>query len=346
MFRDQEFTSDIRSRPVKRIADVRALRGHQFVEDAGPLAHPVRPGGLSRDQQFLHRDHLREGRRGGAHAQDPARAASASAPAWTSISSAMTATPRRSTSSSPVSPMRRNYDLTQFMLLVPPGRHAGTRGAGQSRCRRQDLYARNHPDRCRRRRASPSRSRWRSRSRSASSVPTAATARSTLADGRKLERGVLTLTKAKESFVFTGLDERPVLSLNRGFSAPVKLTANLRDGDLAFLAAHDGDPFNRWQAVQTLATALLIENVAAHRAPARRCACADELVARARRHPRRPRPGARLRRPGDDAAFGRRHRPRDRPRRRSRRDLCGAARAARRGRPQRSHRRSPTPIGA
>src|SRR5439155_18447199 len=97
-------------------------------------------------------------------------------------------------------------------------------------------------------------------------------------DGRKLERGILTLTKAKESFVFGGLDERPVVSLNRGFSAPVKLTANLRDGDLAFLAAHDSDPFNRWQAVQTLATTLLIENMAAHRrgAPKRG---ADALIA-------------------------------------------------------------------
>src|SRR5258706_10953539 len=43
VFRDQEFSSDQRSRPVKRIADVRLLRAHQFVEDAGPLAHPVRP---------------------------------------------------------------------------------------------------------------------------------------------------------------------------------------------------------------------------------------------------------------------------------------------------------------
>ncbi|MBN8919396.1 MAG: aminopeptidase N, partial [Rhizobiales bacterium] len=43
VFRDQEFTSDERSRPVKRIADVRLLRAHQFIEDAGPLAHPVRP---------------------------------------------------------------------------------------------------------------------------------------------------------------------------------------------------------------------------------------------------------------------------------------------------------------
>jgi aminopeptidase N len=43
VFRDQEFSSDMRSRPVKRIADVRGLRAAQFVEDAGPLAHPVRP---------------------------------------------------------------------------------------------------------------------------------------------------------------------------------------------------------------------------------------------------------------------------------------------------------------
>ena len=43
VFRDQEFTSDIRSRAVKRIADVKRLRADQFPEDGGPLAHPVRP---------------------------------------------------------------------------------------------------------------------------------------------------------------------------------------------------------------------------------------------------------------------------------------------------------------
>src|SRR5262249_32142348 len=99
----------------------------------------------------------------------------------------------------------------------------------------------------------------------------------TPADGTKFANGVLTLTKAKESFVFGGLPERPVVSLNRGFSAPVKLTANPRDGDLAFPAAHDADPFNRWQAMQTLATALLIDNVAAHRSNTPKRA-ADALV--------------------------------------------------------------------
>ena len=74
------------------------------------------------------------------------------------------------------------------------------------------------------------------------------------------------LDKAAQSFVFTGVTERPVLSINRGFSAPIKLTANLSADDLRLLAAHDSDPFNRWQAVQTLASALLVGNVARLRA--------------------------------------------------------------------------------
>ena len=84
-------------------------------------------------------------------------------------------------------------------------------------------------------------------------------------DGRTLERGVLTLTKPSETFVFTGVAEQPIPSLNRGFSAPVKLSCPLAANDLHFLAAHDPDPFNRWQALQTIATALLVANVAALR---------------------------------------------------------------------------------
>src|SRR6202008_4204422 len=62
------------------------------------------------------------------------------------------------------------------------------------------------------------------------------------------------------------IDAPPVPSLNRGFSAPIKLTANLNADDLRFLAAHDSDAFNRWQALQTLAVTLLIDNVQALRA--------------------------------------------------------------------------------
>jgi aminopeptidase N len=91
-------------------------------------------------------------------------------------------------------------------------------------------------------------------------------------DGRVVERGVLTLTRPAETFVFGDIDEPPVPSLNRGFSAPIKLVANLSADDLRFLAAHDVDAFNRWQALQTLATRLLLDNVANLRAgkPARR----------------------------------------------------------------------------
>ena len=88
----------------------------------------------------------------------------------------------------------------------------------------------------------------------------------TLADGSSIERGVLVLDKPAQSFVFTGVPERPVLSINRNFSAPIRLTANLDADDLRLMAARDSDPFNRWQAVQTLASALLVGNVARLRA--------------------------------------------------------------------------------
>jgi aminopeptidase N len=87
-----------------------------------------------------------------------------------------------------------------------------------------------------------------------------------LRDGRTIERGVLKLTKPAETFVFGDIAEPPVPSLNRGFSAPIKLIANLSADDLRFLAAHDADAFNRWQALQTLATRLLLDNVASLRA--------------------------------------------------------------------------------
>ena len=74
------------------------------------------------------------------------------------------------------------------------------------------------------------------------------------------------LDKPAQSFVFTGVPERPVLSTNRNFSAPIRLTANLSADDLRLMAARDSDPFNRWQAVQTLASALLVGNVARLRA--------------------------------------------------------------------------------
>jgi len=275
VFRDQEFSSDIRSRPVKRIADVRALRGHQFVEDAGPLAHPVRPEAYREISNFytatiyekgaevvrmlktlLGPDKFRAGmdlyferHDGRAATVDEFVACFADA---------------------------ADYDLTQFMRWY---RQAGTPelaveanyDAGAKTCTLEITQMLPPTP------GQPVKEPMVIPLAIGFLGPDGRDRPVTLAGGPTLERGVVTLTQAKQTFVFTGLDGRPVMSLNRGFSAPIKLTANLRDGDLAFLAAHDSDSFNRWQAVQTLATALLIENVAAHRGGAPKRG-ADELI--------------------------------------------------------------------
>ena len=75
---------------------------------------------------------------------------------------------------------------------------------------------------------------------------------------------VLTVTEAEQSFRFENVASDPVPSLLRGFSAPVKLTAQPRDR-LLFLYAHDSDPFARWEAGQQLASQLLLDMAAAHR---------------------------------------------------------------------------------
>src|SRR5215510_16098382 len=86
------------------------------------------------------------------------------------------------------------------------------------------------------------------------------------AGGRLLEGRTIVLTEQTAKFEFAGIGESPVLSINRGFSAPINLQTDLDTDDLAFLAARDSDAFNRWQALQTISMRLLLDNVAATRA--------------------------------------------------------------------------------
>ncbi|KAH8513412.1 hypothetical protein H0E87_006614 [Populus deltoides] len=72
---------------------------------------------------------------------------------------------------------------------------------------------------------------------------------------------ILRLTKKEEEFVFSDIHERPVPSLLRGFSAPIRLESDLSDSDLFFLLAHDSDDFNRWEAGQVLARKLMLSLV-------------------------------------------------------------------------------------
>jgi aminopeptidase N len=86
------------------------------------------------------------------------------------------------------------------------------------------------------------------------------------AQGGAIDRDVLVLDKAEQTLTFGGMKERPVLSINRAFSAPVRLVTDLTNADFALLARHDSDPFNRWQALQTTAIRLLTDNVSRLRA--------------------------------------------------------------------------------
>jgi aminopeptidase N len=84
-----------------------------------------------------------------------------------------------------------------------------------------------------------------------------------LASGETLADGVVQVTKARETFRFTGVSSRPVPSLLRSFSAPVRLSIERSDRDLAFLMANDSDLFGRWQAATDYAMRILIHHVRA-----------------------------------------------------------------------------------
>jgi aminopeptidase N len=264
VFRDQEFTADQRSRPVERISDVRGLRAHQFVEDAGPLAHPVRPSVYREINNFYTTTVYEKG------AEVVRMLKTLLGPEKFRAGMDLYFA-RHDGDAATVEDFVRCFadasgqSLDQFMLWYS---QAGTpeivvNGTYQAASRSFRLeVAQTVPP-------TPGQP-----SKEPMVIPLAiglvgadgADLALKLADGRQCERGIVPLTKASESFEFISVPTPPVMSLNRGFSAPIRLVANIAAGDLRFLAAHDRDPFNRWQAVQSLAIHLLIDNVAALRA--------------------------------------------------------------------------------
>ncbi|HWM84156.1 MAG TPA: aminopeptidase N, partial [Pseudolabrys sp.] len=258
VFRDQEFSADERSRPVKRVADVRMLRTTQFVEDAGPLAHPVRPTQYKEINNFytttiyekgaevvrmiktlLGADKFREGMDLYFQRHDgEAATIEQFVQCFADVS---------------------KRDMTQFMRWysqsgTPEVIASGTYDA-QRKTYRLEIGQ-----------AVPSTPGQLAKE------PMVIPLAFGLIDknGRDLigarangsaTPGVLVLDQPAQKWEFNDIDERPVLSINRGFSAPVRLTANLSTEDLAFLAAHDSDAFNRWNAVQALAIRALLETI-------------------------------------------------------------------------------------
>jgi aminopeptidase N len=262
IFRHQEFSADQRSRAVERISDVRVLRSQQFVEDAGPLAHPVRPQLYHEINNFFTTTVYNKG-------GEIVRMIKTLLGADVFRAGMDLYFTRHDGQAVTVEQFVQCFadvsgrDFSQFMrwytqagtpeIVVTPHYDA------RAQTYRLDVAQKIPP--------TPGQP-----IKEPMAVPLAIGLLDSdgsdlplLLDGRPLDRGVLTLKAPSQSFVFSDIAERPRLSLNRGFSAPVKLSLPIEPDDLRFLAAYDSDPFNRWQSLQTLAMSLLTANAAALR---------------------------------------------------------------------------------
>ncbi len=264
VFRDQEFSADMRSRPVKRIADVRGLRAAQFVEDAGPLAHPVRPEAYKEINNFYTATIYEKG-------AEVVRMVQTLIGREKFRAGMDLYFERHDGEAATIEQFIQCFadvshrDMRQFMRWYS---QAGTPEVTVSG--RYDAIAKTYTLEAKQTLAptpgQPTKEPMEIPlvlglvGKDGHDLPL------NLSNGERLERGVLVLSEPKASYQFTDIAVPPVPSINRGFSAPVKLVTDLSSEELAFLAAHDSDPFNRWQALQTISMRLLIDNVAALRA--------------------------------------------------------------------------------
>ena len=159
VFRDQEFSADQRSRAVERIGDVRSLRAHQFVEDAGPLAHPVRPELYHEINNFYTTTVYDKG----AEVVRMIRTLLGGETVPRRHGSLFRPPRRRGGDRRGIRAVLRRCEPARFFAihaLVPAGRHAGHRGDAALRRARQRPIGWTSRRRSRRRRGSRTRSRW------------------------------------------------------------------------------------------------------------------------------------------------------------------------------------------
>ena len=245
VFRDQQFSADQGSAAVRRIDDVRALRAVQFPEDAGPMAHPIRPDHYVEIGNFYTATVYNKGaevirmlhtllgadgfRRGTDLYFDRHDGQAVTCEDWLAAMEAATGRDLRQ--------FRRWYEAAGTPKVTV---HAARAGRQLTINLAQSL------------------------------APTPGQLKKPLMhlpfrlaligrdSGRRIgDERVVELTAAETRLVFEDLDEPVLLSLNRGFSAPVTVVAATPRADLAFLAGADDDPFARWEAMQRLALDVL-----------------------------------------------------------------------------------------
>ncbi|WP_409263774.1 aminopeptidase N [Pseudomonas putida] len=264
VFRDAEFSADMNSRTVKRIEDVAYLRTHQFAEDAGPMAHPVRPESFIEISNFytltvyekgaevvrMVRTLLgSEGFRKGSDLYFERHDGQAV------------------TTDDFIKAMEdaNGVDFTQFKRWYSQ--------AGTPRLEVSEAY-----DAAAQTYSLTFRQSCPQTPDKAEKLPFVIPVELGLldADGNDLplqlagEDGaqgtsrVLSVTDAEQTFTFQGIQAKPLPSLLRGFSAPVKLSFPYDRDQLMFLMQHDSDGFNRWEAGQQLSVQVLQELIGQH----------------------------------------------------------------------------------
>ncbi|MGD0719760.1 MAG: aminopeptidase N [Roseiarcus sp.] len=265
VFRDQDFSAHERSAPVKRIADVRALRAAQFPEDAGPLAHNVRPEVYQEINNFYTATVYQKGAEviRMLRLLIGARAFRAGMDLYFERCDGTAATVEdflacfAETSGRDLSAFKRWYGQAGTPVLTFRSAHDA-----QARSLTLDIAQATAPTR-----DQPTKLPFTIPIALGLVDPDGAEIALASADAaaEELTSGVVVLTQAARRIVFTDVPLRPTLSLLRGFSAPVRVDDDLTEADLLILSRHDRDPFNRWQAMQTLATRLLVRAVSALR---------------------------------------------------------------------------------
>jgi len=265
VFRDQEFSMDMAPSPsaraVKRIDDVKRLRTMQFPEDAGPMAHPVRPDSYQEINNFytatvyekgaevVRMMHTLVGRDGFAKGMALYfQRHDGQAVTCDDFAQAIA-------DANPGSALAERLDVFKRWYSQAGTPRVCASGHFDEAARRYTLTLRQHSE------ASPGQP-----SKEPFVVPVAMGL--LRADGQPAtEPRLLVLDSAEQSWTFDGIDAPPVPSLLRGFSAPVRLADGLSDADRLVLLAHDTDAFIRWEAGQSLMLSRLLAAVASGQAP-------------------------------------------------------------------------------
>ncbi|HWD60831.1 MAG TPA: aminopeptidase N [Stellaceae bacterium] len=261
VFRDQQFSADMGSAAVCRIADIRALRAAQFPEDAGPLAHPVQPQSYLRIDNFytatvynkgaelIRMMHTLLGADGFRKGMDLyiARHDNSAATIPDFVSAMQDA------SGVDLSEFARWYHQAGTPEITVEDRYEAASKSYELTVSQKTPPTPGQPEK----QPLPIPIRMGLIGPNGDEMPTRLEGEAAAQDGTRL----VVAGAARQTFRFVDVAAPPVPSLLRGFSAPVKLQGIALDR-LKFLAIHDTDPVARWDAGQRAATAILLQRVA------------------------------------------------------------------------------------